>query len=157
MHKWKRMQIKVIVRPKVSTDAYNWVSYFQFVMYAKGAARGKGNCSARVHVCVCVWGTSFGPGLHRVKTFWTAIFLFHPSSPFVPSFGLASCYHCCVSKSQWRNKTLPTNSSSNSSRNANVYAATGLTWQQHQCCVEKGVTYAQNQTRVHAYVCVSAC
>lgn len=48
------------------------------------------------------------------------------SAPAAVVFGHASCYHCCVSKSQWRNKTLTTTSSSSSS-NANVYAATGLT------------------------------
>lgn len=103
----RRMQIKVIVRPKVPTDAYNWVSYFQFVVYAKSQ-----------HV--------------RAETFTVLrLQVFLASDSFLLSclclcvcFGHATCYHCCVSKSQWRSKLLPNNRTGS----ANIYAALRLAW-----------------------------
>lgn len=75
-------------------------------------AKGKGN--ARPHSAISHMRSNF-----MQWKIWHTTF----SKVFSLIFGHASCYHCCASKSQWRNKTLPTTANSN----ANIYAAPGLT------------------------------
>lgn len=91
----------------------------------KTAARGKGGSRERVtpHVRDKFWARVVATSQNFLAGNFPFIFFSFALLP-LPSSAMPSCYHCCVSKSQWRNETLPT---TRSSSNANVYAAMGLT------------------------------